>query len=173
MRAARLLVVAVAVLATGCAPSLPEPAAAVMRTTPPPWPAPQDGISYIAAAGLSAQSLDYRPASRGTLSLRVSYGGATVAVPGRIGEDRLRARTAGLHTHDDTATVYLEPPDGAEADRPYTLGEFFTLWGVRLTAACLADRCDGVVVLVDGVRAQQPAPDVPLTGGSTVEVRAG
>lgn len=163
---------AAAGLVTGCAPSPPPPAAAVMRTTPPPWPAPQDAVSYISAAGLSAQSLDYRAASRSTLSLQVTYGGVPVAVPARIGEDRLRARTAGLHTHDDTATVYLEPPDGPEADRPYTLGEFFTLWGVRLTATCLADRCGGVVVLVDGEPASAPAPEVPLTGGSTVDVRA-
>ncbi|HET8971121.1 MAG TPA: hypothetical protein VFN19_08695 [Candidatus Nanopelagicales bacterium] len=156
--------------ATGCAPAPPAPAPAVARTTPPPWDAPRDAVTAIAAAGLAAQPLDYRPASRGTLHLTVSYGGRTVPVPARIGEDRLRALTAGLHTHDESATVYLEPPPGPEADRPYTLGQLFTLWEVRLSERCLAGRCDGVRVTVDGAAVTGPAPEVPLLAGTEVRV---
>ncbi len=103
------------------------------------------------------------------LTLRVRYDGREVLVPARIGEDRVNALTAGLHTHDDTGLVYLEPPD-SEAERGYTLGEFFTLWGVRLTSDCLADRCGRLRVEVSGERVPGPAPDVPLTAGTTITV---
>ena len=40
---------------------------------------------------------------------------------------------AALHTHDASGIVHIESPD----KRDYTLGQFFDVWGVRLSSTCL------------------------------------
>ena len=43
-----------------------------------------------------------------------------------------------LHTHDATGIIHVESP----TVRPYTLGEFFDVWGVRFTQTCLGGYCN-------------------------------
>ena len=58
--------------------------------------------------------------------------------------------------------------DKTAAEKP-TLAQFFTLWGVRYDAKCLADACQDLKVTVDG----KPAPwDTPLARNSHVTVSA-
>lgn len=51
-----------------------------------------------------------------------------------------------LHTHDATGIIHVESPD----DRPYTLGNFFDIWGEPLTAREVAGLKDVVRAFVDG-----------------------
>lgn len=53
-----------------------------------------------------------------------------VTVPANIGIDPTNPPTemAGLHTHDETGTIHNEAGSGA------TLGDFFAVWGVPLSA---------------------------------------
>ena len=67
-------------------------------------------------------------------------------VPAYVGIDRLRAVQAPVHTHDASGQVWLE---GRETDA-VTLGQFFTVWGVRFDDRCLGSACGALVVTVDG-----------------------
>jgi hypothetical protein len=42
-----------------------------------------------------------------------------------------------LHTHDSTGIMHVESP----TKRTFTLGEFFGVWGVRLTNTCIGGYC--------------------------------
>jgi hypothetical protein len=51
-----------------------------------------------------------------------------------------------LHTHDATGIIHIESPDS----RPYTLGNFFDIWGKSLSARGVAGLNGIVVAFVDG-----------------------
>jgi hypothetical protein len=136
-------------LASGCV-SQPEPEPAVIRTTAPPWDAPRDALSYIEAAGLEAEPLESRDNSH-VLTLSIDVDGFAVPIPPYVGIDRLRSQRAAVHTHDSTGQVWLE---GRRIDQ-VTLGQFFTVWGVRFDSGCLGAACDVVEVTADG----QPVAD--------------
>ena len=132
-----------------------------MRTTPPPWDAPRDTISYIAAAGLEAEPLNSRGNSH-LVTLSIDVDGWSVPIPPYVGIDRLRSQQAAVHTHDSTGHVWLE---GRSIDH-ITLGQFFTVWGVRFDSRCLGAACREVLVTADG---DQVADGAALT---LVEVRS-
>jgi hypothetical protein len=169
-RWAVLVAVQVALLAmvalTGCVRA-PEPAPAVMRTTPPPWDAPRDAVSTIAAAGLTAEPMNGTAGSRHIVAMSIVVDGFLVAIPPYVGMDRRRAQQAGVHTHDASNQVHLE---GREAES-ITLGQFFTVWGVRFDGHCLGAACGEVVVTADGNPVTE-APGLRLAGVSTVEILA-
>ncbi len=136
-------VLALALLA-GCVAKAP-PAPAVLRDTPPPWPAPRDGISHFDAAGVPASRLDDTTDQRVfTLTLAID-GEAVPLVPG-IGLDLPRALQAPVHTHDESGVVWLE----GRGVQQVTLGQFFTIWGVRFTDDCLGSACGTLTVTADG-----------------------
>jgi hypothetical protein len=142
----------------------PPPAA--QRSTPPPWSAPRDAVSYIAAAGLEAQPLSSNENSR-VVKLRITVDGAAVEVPPYVGIDRVRAVQAPVHTHDSTGQVWLE---GRETDG-VTLGQFFHVWGVRFDDHCLGSACRGLVVTVDG-RIRSDPSEVRLADSRTIDISA-
>ena len=152
-------------LLTACV-ARPDPAPAVLRETAPPWDAPRDAVSYIRAAGLPEQPLgtDTDP---WVLDLTVTVDGEAVDLPAFIGADRLRAVQAPVHTHDPGGEVWLE----GDGNRDITLGEFFTLWGVRFDGECLGAACGGVTVTADGRGVEDPV-DLVLRGLTSVSVTA-
>lgn len=83
------------------------PAPAELRPTPPPWDAPRDAVSYIAAAGMEPQPLSLDTGSQ-SVQLQIRINGAPVAVPAYVGIDRLRAVQADVHTHDASGELWLE-----------------------------------------------------------------
>ncbi len=128
----------------GCvSPAAAEPA--VIRTTAPPWDAPRDAVSYIDQAGLPQLPLNDTSDPQ-VFRLTVTVAGAAVTVPANIGVDRVRALQAPVHTHENDGQVWLE----GQGNRTVTLGEFFTLWGVRLDESCLGERCGTPRLVVDG-----------------------
>lgn len=163
-RVAGLISIA-AVLLTGCV-AQPAAAPAVERRSPPPWDAPRDAVSYIAAAGLEPQPLDSSENSR-VVAMRVTVDGAPVLIPAYVGIDRVRAQAAPVHTHDASGQVWLE---GRHTDT-VTLGAFFTVWGVRMTDACLGAACGGLTVTANGHQVAEPGA-LRLADVSTVTVAA-
>ncbi|MGW6277174.1 hypothetical protein [Kribbella sp. NPDC055071] len=140
------------------------PAAAELRSGPPPWDAPRDAVSYIDKAGFERLPLDFSGPSPYTLTISVTVDGKPVEVPAGVGIDRLRAEQAAVHTHTTDGLVWVESKTTAE--RP-TLPQFFTLWGVRYDAKCLADACHALTVTIDG----KPAPwNTPLTRNSNLAI---
>ena len=66
-----------------------------------------------------------------------------------------------IHTHDTSGTLHLE----STANRIYTLGDFFDIWGVRFNATCVLDRCGGTVTkLANGVKSDEYRNHVPRDG---------
>jgi len=110
------------------APSTPA-TVAVGADSLPPWPAPLDATAAAGAAGLPMLS------SEGMVEhihvhLDVLADGKPVAVPANIGIDAARRGISPLHTHDDSGVIHIESP----VKREFSLGEFFTEWGVSLSA---------------------------------------
>jgi hypothetical protein len=95
----------------------------------PPWPAPTDAAGRAEAAGLSIGPMGM--AEHYHAHLDVIVNGRPVEVPANIGIDATSGAMSGLHTHAADGVLHVE------ADRvgqPFTLGQLFTEWDVRLTA---------------------------------------
>ena len=77
-------------------------------------------------------------------------------VPAGLGIDPLGRFLAPLHTHDASGIVHVE----SERVFPFTLGQVFAVWGVRLGAGRLGGYTDHgarrLRVFVDGRRATDP-----------------
>jgi hypothetical protein len=150
----------------GCQVGPAPPAAADLRTGAPPWDAPRDAVSYIDQAGFERLPLDFSGPSPYTVNIAVTVDGKPVQVPAGIGVDKRRAEQAAVHTHTTDGVVWVEAKTAGE--KP-TLAQFFTLWGVRYDAGCLADACADLKVTVDG----KPGPwDTPLLRNARVTVSA-
>ena len=54
-----------------------------------------------------------------------------MVVPGNIGVDGAANMVSPLHTHEPVGVIHVESQD----IRNFTLGQFFTLWGVPLDGA--------------------------------------
>ncbi|MFT4216120.1 MAG: hypothetical protein QM619_02920 [Micropruina sp.] len=147
----RVVALAMAVLLAGCAGRSDLPGQPMRRTSGPPWPAPRDGLAQIQAAGLEPSRLDDTTNQR-RFSLTLTVDGAAVPLVPYIGMDRPRALQGPAHTHDDSGVVWLE---GRGADQ-VTLGQFFTLWGVRFDQQCLGASCGTIAVRADGATVSEP-----------------
>jgi hypothetical protein len=164
-------VVAAAVLLTssvigGCQVGPAPPAAAELRTGAPPWDAPRDAVSYIDKAGFERLPLDFSGPSPYTVTIAVTIDGKPVQIASGIGIDRLRAEQAAVHTHTTDGVVWVEAKTASE--KP-TLAQFFTLWGIRYDANCLADACKSLAVTING----EPASwNAQLTRNAHITVSA-
>ena len=163
--AARAALIIVLLVLTSCVRQA-TPSPAEQRSTPPPWSAPRDAISYITAAGLEAQPLSSNENSR-VVDLRITVDGTSVEVPAYVGIDRVRALQAPVHTHDTSGQVWLE---GRETDA-VTLGQFFTVWGVRFDDHCLGSACGALKVTVDGTASSAPR-EVRLAASRMINITA-
>ena len=61
--------------------------------------------------------------------LRVYVNGHQTPVPANLGIDPNGQFLAPLHTHDTSGIIHME----ADQPYPFTLGQFFTIWGVKFT----------------------------------------
>lgn len=137
-----------------------------LSTAPPPWPIPADAAPYIAAVGLQAQSGE---------TLEVHYhahvdiidNGSPQTVPAHIGFVITNGQGTGissLHTHDTSGIVHVE----SATDTPYTLGQVFTEWGVRLTSGQI-----GGLVTANGNVVRVFVDGTPFTGDpATIVLRS-
>lgn len=160
----RAALTACLLLLAGCVQQA-APAPATLRSTAPPWPAPRDGISYFELAGVPSSRLDDRTGQR-VLTMSIRIDGTDVPLVPNIGLDLPRALQAPAHTHDASGTIWLE---GAGAGT-VTLGQFFTLWGVRFDGRCLGAACGQLTVTADGAAVDGPAGLV-LSSASDVQIR--
>jgi hypothetical protein len=119
-------------------------------TGPAPWPRNVTALrERLTALGLPALQQE------GTTQhihqhLDIFVNGRRVPVPAGIGIDAAESFISPLHTHDATGVIHVESP----VVEPFTLGELFGVWGVRLTPHCLGGYCAGggkhLWVYVDG-----------------------
>jgi hypothetical protein len=93
--------------------------------------------------------------------------GHPVTVPEGIG---LGSVASPLHTHDDSGIIHVE----ASTQGPFTLGQFFDVWGVKLTSDCLGTLCGGgLEVSVDGHVATGDPRQIQLVNHQEIAVAYG
>jgi hypothetical protein len=153
-------------LVAGCVDQR-EPAPAELRTTAPPWDAPRDAVSYIKAAGFDPQPLDLTD-NQHVVQVRISIDGQQVVIPAYVGIDRLRAVQAAVHTHDTTGAVWLEGRNTGSV----TLGQLFTVWGVRFGDGCVGGICGRLEVTVNGSTASSDPRGIRLASATAIEITA-
>jgi hypothetical protein len=109
-------------------------------------------------------------------NLQLFVHGGSQPVPTDIGIDTSDdpAYIASLHTHDDSGTVHME----SSQSRTFTLGEFFDIWGVRLSASCMGAYCNDaenrLQVFVDGEEVtEESIRDVALNDQLVIVVTYG
>lgn len=69
--------------------------------------------------------------------LDIFIDGKPVEVPYGIGQGANSSFIAPMHTHDKHGIIHIESP----VKQVFTLGQFFDIWGVRLTADCIGGYC--------------------------------
>jgi hypothetical protein len=137
-----------------------------LQTGPAPWSADTaDLAARLRAIGLPPLSPAEGTALHIHQHLDLYVDGGKVPVPAGIGIDPA-VGFAPLHTHDASGVIHVESP----TVRSYTLGQFFAVWGVRLTPSCLGGYCAAgggkrLRVYVNGTAYEgdphHPAPGVP------------
>jgi hypothetical protein len=129
-----------------------------LQTFKPPWTQGLDQFDQrLAAINLKAlpnETLNFHIHSH----LDIWVDGKKVSVPQYIGINQLQdpAELSSLHTHDASGVMHVEAP----SKRDYTLGQFFAVWGVKLTPSCLGTLCNSggkkVRVYVNGKQVADP-----------------
>jgi hypothetical protein len=160
------LLVVICVAAAGIFIRHPEPASVAesLATGAAPWPAETAHLKErLAALGLPAL------AAEGTAlhtheHLDIMLRGAPTGVPAGIGiHESFPSFIASIHTHDTTGIIHVESPTVEQ----FTLGQFFDIWGVRLTDSCIGGYCaDGentLTAYVNGERFPGNPRDIELT----------
>lgn len=88
--------------------------------------------------------------------LNIFIFGQPVQVPAEIGIPPSGGITP-IHTHDTSGIIHIESPD---AHAKYTLGEFFDVWGVKLTDTSIGgytdNSTDKMVVYDNGQQVKDP-----------------
>jgi hypothetical protein len=128
-----------------------------VMVTSPPWTA-NDGASL--APRLKAIGFPKMTAEGNVLHIHqhldIYVHGGKVTVPQGIGIDAGGAWLTLIHTHDSTGIIHVESP----IKRNYTLGQFFSVWGLRFSNRCIGNLCDRgpdqLRVYVNRKRAKDP-----------------
>lgn len=120
----------------------------------PPWPAPTDVPSRVAAAGLDLGPMGmaehYHP------RLRIFIRGTEVGVAPNIGVDPTTGAMSAVHTHEGDGTIHIEAATQGEV---FTLGQLFTQWGVPLSSTQI-----GSVRAYAGEKVTATSNGVPVKG---------
>ena len=106
--------------------------------TPPPWPANTAELQQrLRAIGLEPL-LEEGQALHTHQHLDIFVDGKAVAVPGDLGIGD--GFISDLHTHASypPGIIHVESPTEAR----FTLGQFFAVWGVPLSATCIGGLCE-------------------------------
>jgi hypothetical protein len=101
--------------------------------------------------------------------LDVYVDGKHVTVPALIGIGPGGSFFSPLHTHDPTGIMHVESPTQSE----FTLGQFFAVWGVPLSANGIGNRKGHVRVWVNGKPLSADPTRVVLTPHQEIVVALG
>lgn len=165
--------------------------------TQPSWPPPADPMALAEEAGLTPEPEEHL-VTHTHAHLDVFVDGKPVLVPGGIGID-LEAEgvthevsddgtaheyyvpgtcdaacLSPLHTHDPTGLIHTESQDPDQ--EPYTLGQFFTEWGLRLDGDCLGEFCKAdtpIAVYLDGDKYEGNPAEIELASHLEIAIVIG
>lgn len=105
--------------------------------------------------------------------LSLIFHGVQAALPRYIG---IVLRPGGqgciywLHTHDATGIIHIESP---EVNGAYTLGQFFDIWGRKLTPADVAGHSGALHAFVDGMAYRGDPRAIPLAPHAEITLEVG
>jgi hypothetical protein len=157
--------------ASACAPASVEPAPGSAESESPNAPGgwemnPVGGAERIKAAGLEVLKAEGH-AEHFHAHLDVFTDGKAMTVPADIGfEHNAAGQPTGisaLHSHDESGIIHIEAPTAGDT---YTLGQFFTEWGVLdgtdKNPGTAHSGTDGWTVVVNGAKQAGKITDVVL-----------
>jgi hypothetical protein len=143
------------------APTTPDTSKLIgVQTGPAPWNAGLDhltdrlkplGLTQLGAEGTAIHIHQH---------LDIFVDGKHITVPQSIGIFDGQYLT-DLHTHDTSGVMHVESP----TKRQFTLGDFFGVWGVRLTDKCVGGYCRPKApwrLYVNGLNQPGNPADLPL-----------
>ena len=108
-----------------------------VQTGPPPWQPEESGLKVRSAIlGIplltrEALAVHYHA------HLDIFDNGESIPVPAGIGISQKQGVISVLHTHDTSGFLHVEAPQAYD----YTLGQFFGIWGLRLSKTCIGGLC--------------------------------
>ena len=107
--------------------SVPPDAEVGVQTTPPPW---QPEYAHLGQRldALGLPGLNENIFHIHSL-MHVYVNGKAVTVPANVGLDTSSGTFSSLHTHDTSGLVHME----ADRKYPFTIGQFFAVWGVKFS----------------------------------------
>jgi hypothetical protein len=125
-----------------------------LRATTAPWQPEYSALeTRLRALNLPTQS---DSAYHIHAVLRVYVNGQQVEVPAEIGIGPEGRFLAPLHTHDTSGVIHMESSQAY----PFTLAQFFAIWGVKFTntqlGAYVADGANVLALYVNGTRVPDP-----------------
>lgn len=103
-----------------------------------PWPPEIDNLEKrLSQIGLPALSQE------GTVlhthqHIDIFINGQQITLPANIGIDDAKGFISPIHTHDGTGIIHVESP----VSEKFYLGQFFDIWGVRLSSDCIGGYCN-------------------------------
>ncbi|MEW6324614.1 MAG: hypothetical protein AB1515_04440 [Nitrospirota bacterium] len=109
-----------------------------LRTTEAPWPLEithlRERLRLTGLPALESEGTNFHVHPH----LDLFINGKPLQVPPAIGINPVARFISPIHTHDETGVIHIESFTAG----PFTLGQFFDVWGVRLTDACLGGYCN-------------------------------
>lgn len=130
-----LVLIALATVAIRNASEANDPATKVKAgsglgsASAPPWSLPADVPARVEAAGLNLGPMG--TADHYHAHLDVIVDGEPVPVPTNVGIDPGSGQMSAVHTHSPDGIIHVEAETKGQ---PFTIGQLFTQWDVRLTA---------------------------------------
>jgi len=123
-----------ALVVAGCGSGSAAPAGLTisgpgLQTGKPPWPPEYQHLAQ------RLRQIGIPPGGKETFHihamLHIYVDGLLVPLPANIGLDPAKRVESSMHTHDSTGIMHMEAPHPYS----YTLGDFFSVWGVKLGPA--------------------------------------
>jgi hypothetical protein len=74
-----------------------------------------------------------------------------------------------LHTHQTDGIIHIESP----SQQTYTLGDFFDLWGQKLSSTQVGNDKGAVIAYVNGQRYTGDPRGIPLTAHAVIQLNVG
>ena len=139
-----------------------------LQNGPPPWNNGvgelQQRLSDVHLDALAQEALVFHIHQH----LDVYVNGKHVSVPALIGIYD-NSFVTEMHTHTPDGVLHVESPK----NRPYTLGQFFGEWSVRLTASCLGRYCGDLHWWVNGKRQTGNPAHLVVSAHQEIVIAAG
>jgi hypothetical protein len=144
-----------------------------LQTGPPPWP-PEIAHLKQRLHDINLPALNTEGNKQHThQELVIGIDGRQVPVPPDVGISSQPAFISPLHTHDASGVIHVESPTKGR----FTLGQFFDVWGVRLTPACIGGECASgprtMSVFVNGKPFEGDPRSIPLLEHDVIAVLLG